>query len=80
MLLRLRQVCSHTSLITEDEDVIIDDELETAPANKRDELIHVQTVIGRDFVTKLKQKLKDSALERIAAEKQARCDFDSSLR
>ncbi|KAH8116128.1 SNF2 family N-terminal domain-containing protein [Phellopilus nigrolimitatus] len=71
MLLRLRQVCSHTSLITEGEDYIIDDNLENTNEDKRDELILAQTLLGREFVTKLRSKLKDVAIERMAAEKES---------
>ena len=70
MLLRLRQICSHTSLITEEEDVIVDDDIENTTEENRDEVIHAQTVVGREFVTKLKTKLKEIWLERMKAEKE----------
>ncbi|KLO17670.1 hypothetical protein SCHPADRAFT_900413 [Schizopora paradoxa] len=73
MLLRLRQVCSHTSLITEDdsEDILIVDEDGDDTINRKEELFHVQTMLGREFVSKLKLKLKDIALERMEAEKKS---------
>lgn len=70
MLLRLRQICSHTSLITEEKDVIVDDNLEDADKNDEDELIQAHRVAGPDFVNKLKTKLREVAVERIAAEKE----------
>lgn len=70
MLLRLRQICSHTSLITEEKDVIVDDNLEEADKNDEDELIQAHRVAGPDFVSKLKTKLREVAVERIAAEKE----------
>lgn len=78
MLLRLRQVCSHTSLITEDdsENVIIVDEDGDDTINKKEELFHIQTMLGREFVSKLRQKLKDLALERMAAEKKVRTVYE----
>ena len=69
MLLRLRQICSHTSLITEEEDVIVDDDIENTTEENRDEVIHAQTVVGREFVTKLKTKLKEIWLGRMKAGK-----------
>ncbi|KAI5120898.1 hypothetical protein M0805_002998 [Coniferiporia weirii] len=71
LLLRLRQVCSHTSLITEQDGVIIDEDLENSGVDKRDELILAQTRLGRDFVNKIRSKLKNIALERMAAELQS---------
>ena len=70
MLLRLRQICSHTSLITEEEDVIVDDDIENTTEENRDEVIHAQTVVGREFVTKLKTKLTEIWLGRMKAEKE----------
>lgn len=70
LLLRLRQICSHTALITEEEDVIVDEDLENSNEANRDELIQAQTVAGREFVQKLKAKLKEVALGRMAAEKE----------
>ena len=69
LLLRLRQICTHTSLITEQDGVIIDDELENMDEDKRDDVIKAHSELGREFVDKLKKKLRDIALERMAAEK-----------
>ena len=72
LLLRLRQICTHTSLITEEDGVIIDDELENMDEDKRDDVIKAHSELGREFVDKLKKKLKNIALERMAAEKKVR--------
>ncbi|KAL5514334.1 hypothetical protein ACEPAG_2422 [Sanghuangporus baumii] len=71
LLLRLRQVCTHTSLITEDEGVIVDDELDDMNEDKRDDVIKAHSELGREFVDRLKKKLRDIALERMAAEKKS---------
>ena len=82
MLLRLRQICSHTSLITEEEDVIVDDDIENTTEENRDEVIHAQTVVGREFVTKLKTKLKEIWLGRMKAEKEVHyiCTLSPAVR
>ncbi|KAL5498669.1 hypothetical protein ACEPAH_2024 [Sanghuangporus vaninii] len=71
LLLRLRQVCTHTSLITEDEGIIVDDELDYMDEDKRDDVIKAHSELGREFVDRLKKKLRDIALERMAAEKKS---------
>ncbi|KAL5521625.1 hypothetical protein ACEPAF_2373 [Sanghuangporus sanghuang] len=71
LLLRLRQVCTHTSLITEDEGIIVDDELDNMDEDKRDDVIMAHSELGREFVDRLKKKLRDIALERMAAEKKS---------
>ncbi len=74
MLLRLRQVCSHTSLITEvdSENIIIADDDGDNQISKKEGVFHVQTLLGREFVEKLKQKLKDITFERMEAERKVR--------
>ena len=70
MLLRLRQICSHTSLITEEENVIIDDGADnTCDAKHKDDAVRAETLLGREFVVKIKEKLLKSARDRMAAEK-----------
>lgn len=70
MLLRLRQVCSHTSLIAEDHGVIADEDLNDAKPEARDELIRAQMSLSREFVVKIKETLRKKAMQRIAAEKE----------
>ena len=69
LLLRLRQICTHTSLITEDDGIIVDDDLENMDEDKRDDIINAHTELGRGYVDRLKKKFIDLALERMAAEK-----------
>lgn len=78
LLLRLRQICTHTSLITvgDTEFVVIDDDLENTKEEKRDEVIQASTTMGREFVEKIKTKLKDLAMERMAAESQVSIPSD----
>lgn len=76
MLLRLRQICSHTALIYEENGVVIDDTIENATEDDRDELIRAQTLIGREFVDKIRSKLKEIVLQRMAAEKEVRVALD----
>ncbi|TDL24597.1 hypothetical protein BD410DRAFT_786110 [Rickenella mellea] len=71
MLLRLRQICSHTSLITEEDGVISDEALNETKLETREELIHAQTSVSREFVVKMKAKLREIALQRMAAEKES---------
>ena len=67
MLLRLRQICSHSILIAEDGVYMIEDE-----GNDSDDADHVKLAMrqeGAEFVNKLKSKLKTKALALMEAEK-----------
>lgn len=72
-MLRLRQTCSHPALIQEDGVALIGpDELdETLSPEARDELSRARELVSPDFVAKMKQKLKETALRRIEAEKES---------
>ena len=70
LLLRLRQICSHTALICEEDDVTIDDNIENTEESKRDEVIRAQRLLGRDFVHQLKEKLLTEMRARVEDEKQ----------
>ena len=81
MLLRLRQICAHASLITE---AGISRALpgEAEESNDREtELGRAQLEMGIDFVLRMKQKFKEVFLERIAAEKEVRrdCHLDEDV-
>jgi SNF2 family DNA or RNA helicase len=72
LLLRLRQICAHPSLIQEDGvSYIAPDELddEDRQPDAREELARARQLVSPEFVTKVKETLKQQALLRIAAEK-----------
>ena len=75
MLLRLRQICSHTALITEEEGVIVDNDLDVSEPELRRELIRAQRTVSRDFVHHMKQKMKQLVLKRMQDEKEVRITF-----
>ncbi|KAJ7136080.1 SNF2 family N-terminal domain-containing protein [Mycena epipterygia] len=72
LLLRLRQLCSHPSLIQEGDGThfLAPDEVDE-PEEYRDELARARAVMSADFVKKMKEKFKESALRRIQAEKES---------
>ncbi|KAF8067663.1 SNF2 family N-terminal domain-containing protein [Lyophyllum atratum] len=75
LLLRLRQICSHPSLIQEGAAAFIspdeaDDGDEAAPGSNK-ELARARRLVSPEFVTKMKSKFKTAALQRIAAEKES---------
>jgi hypothetical protein len=75
LLLRLRQICAHPSLIQEDGvSYIAPDELddEDRRPDAREELARARQLVSPEFVTKIKETLKQQALLRIAAEKMVR--------
>ena len=69
LLLRLRQICSHTSLITEDEGVIVDHDFDISDSSLRQELIRAQRMVSRDFVHHVRQRMKQIVLKRMQDEK-----------
>jgi SNF2 family DNA or RNA helicase len=73
LLLRLRQICSHPSLIQEGGAAFISAEEadgdDAAPGSSR-ELARARQLVSPEFVTKMKAKFKAAALQRIAAEKE----------
>lgn len=71
MLLRLRQLCSHPSLIQDDKTAYLitgdgDDEL---TQESKDELLRAQKLLGVNFVAKMKNQRLEIAQQRIEAEK-----------
>lgn len=71
LLLRLRQICSHPSLIQEDGAAYMaPDEVDDGNAEVCTELTRARKLVSSEFVSKMKAKLKASALERMAAEKE----------
>ncbi|KDQ60258.1 hypothetical protein JAAARDRAFT_205244 [Jaapia argillacea MUCL 33604] len=71
LLLRLRQICSHPSLIYEEGDGYInpDGSDDRSSLEARMVLTRASQLVGGDFVLKMKAKLKESALRRMDAEK-----------
>lgn len=77
LLLRLRQICSHASLISEDGDAFVqphevgnDFQLEFAT-----ELSRARRLVSEEFVAKMKAKYKNEALARMETEKLV-CQMD----
>ena len=72
MLLRLRQICCHPSLIQENgvASVAPGDLDEVGDHDTRGELIRAGEIISPGFVSKMKERLKYSTLRRLAAEKE----------
>lgn len=70
LLLRLRQICSHPCLIQEHGDAIIEDNFEDK--NISPDLARAVRVMGSNFVTNMRSKMKEVALARLAAEKEVR--------
>lgn len=73
LLLRLRQICCHPCLIQEDGVTYIGpDEVNDEDMNPdvRDELARARELVSSAFVSKMREKLKDSALRRMSAEKE----------
>lgn len=72
LLLRLRQVCVHPTLITEDgRAYLLPGEQRKDNEDKRDELARARTLVSPQFVEKMKNKLKDAATARLKAEKES---------
>lgn len=71
LLLRLRQICSHASLIQEDGVAYVnhDEVFEDIRPEFATELTRAKRLVSSEFVTKLREKFKNEALDRIEAEK-----------
>jgi SNF2 family DNA or RNA helicase len=72
LLLRLRQICSHPSLIQEGRAAFVapeevDDDFKPELST---DLTRARRLVSPEFVTKMKQKFKEAVLERIKAEKE----------
>lgn len=71
LLLRLRQLCSHPSLIQEGGTAFVGaDEATDGPHDKHSELTRAAQLVSMEFVEKMKFKFKQIVLERMAAEKE----------
>lgn len=71
LLLRLRQICSHPSLIQEDGVAFVGpEEVDNEKPELSNELTRAKRLVSQEFVDKVKHRLKDSALRRLAAEKE----------
>ncbi|KAF8633893.1 hypothetical protein AX15_001196 [Amanita polypyramis BW_CC] len=74
LLLRLRQICSHPSLITEDGNAfVMPGETDKMHSNqgKCDDLARACKLVSPEFVEKMKIKLREAALFRVKAEKES---------
>ncbi|GBE87557.1 hypothetical protein SCP_1102340 [Sparassis crispa] len=73
LLLRLRQCCSHPSLIQEKDDAafITAAEFNDKHYNRRYELSRAAQLVSPQFVEKMKAKFKQTVLQRMEAEKQS---------
>ncbi|TFY57616.1 hypothetical protein EVG20_g8474 [Dentipellis fragilis] len=76
LLLRLRQICDHPCLITESESanafiVPVDESDEMAAPEARAELARARERVSKEFVDRMKYKLREAALQRMAAEKES---------
>jgi len=71
LLLRLRQICSHASLIAEDANAFLQPEesREDFKLEFATELTRARRLVSHEFVTKMQQKFRMEALDRIEAEK-----------
>ncbi|KAF8970384.1 P-loop containing nucleoside triphosphate hydrolase protein [Flammula alnicola] len=71
LLLRLRQICSHASLIQEDGVAFVHpDEADVSPEFAT-ELTRARRLVSSEFVAKMKEKFKQDALARMEAEKRS---------
>ena len=70
MLLRLRQICAHPSLITEDGQALTLPGEHANHTMKVTELQRAERLVGPEFVMRMKEKFRTIALERMAAEKE----------
>ena len=73
LLLRLRQLCSHPSLIQEGGTAFVGvDEATYGPHDKHAELTRAAQTVSPEFVEKMKAKFKQIVLDRMAAEQEVR--------
>jgi SNF2 family DNA or RNA helicase len=70
LLLRLRQICSHPSLIQEDGITFVYPNEADVNPEFATELTRARRLVSPEFVDKLKEKFKVSALMRLQAEKE----------
>ncbi|EKM56552.1 uncharacterized protein PHACADRAFT_207772 [Phanerochaete carnosa HHB-10118-sp] len=68
LLLRLRQICSHPSLIQEEGVAFVANDDEETGA-KYTELVRAERIMGAEFVSRMQAKFKQAMLDRMAAEK-----------
>lgn len=73
LLLRLRQVCSHPSLIQENALAYIRPGEEAVTSNRNAELLRAVEIAGSGFVERVRDKFREIALSRMAAEKAVCC-------
>ncbi|PPR08294.1 hypothetical protein CVT24_002452 [Panaeolus cyanescens] len=81
LLLRLRQICAHPSLIQEDGKAFIngdEDDDDSGPIIAT-ELTRARGLVSAEFVNKLKARLKQEALDRIQAEKDSEGNADATV-
>lgn len=79
LLLRLRQICSHPSLVQEGGAAFIFNDPADDESGTDQELMRACKLVSSEFVARMKTKLKASALQRMEAEKQVQLIFDIEL-
>ena len=79
LLLRLRQICCHPSLIQEGGAAFLGpgEEDDGATPELSTELTRARRLVSPEFVEEVKKRFKDAALQRMQAEKEVRF-YDSS--
>lgn len=78
MLLRLRQICSHASLVQEDGRAFVigdEEDDENLDGDAKAELARARKEVSLDFVARMKHKLREIMVERVKAEKEVRLHF-----
>ena len=76
LLLRLRQICSHASLITEDGSAFVMPGEADKIKGKGNDLARACKLVSPEFVEKMKVKLREAALNRMKAEKEVSFNFN----
>lgn len=75
MLLRLRQICSHASLVQEDGLAFVigdDEDDENLDGDAKEELARARKEVSSEFVARMKHKLREIMIARVKAEKEVR--------
>lgn len=72
LLLRLRQICCHPSLVQEGCAAFLlpDEEDDGSKPELATELTRARRVVSPEFVEEMKKRFKDAALQRMKAEKE----------
>lgn len=83
MLLRLRQICSHASLVQEDGRAFVigdEEDDENLDGDAKAELARARREVSLDFVARMKHKLREIMVDRVKAEKEVCLHFAQEYR